>query len=167
VDYRAATPEDEPFLREMLWLAYNWREQSVAADHWPDPDGPRRYVDGFGRPGDGGVIAETDGQPAGAAWYRLLPADDAGYGYVDDDVPELTIGVAAAYRGQGVAAELLERLKAMAAAAGFRALSLSVEPDNHAKKLYERAGFEPPGGSGGSVTLLADLLVGPARGGAS
>jgi len=54
VDYRAATPEDEPFLREMLWLAYNWREQSVAADHWPDPDGPRCYVDGFGRPGDGG-----------------------------------------------------------------------------------------------------------------
>ena len=37
MDYRAATPADEPFLREMLWLAYNWRDQSVAADHWPDP----------------------------------------------------------------------------------------------------------------------------------
>jgi ribosomal protein S18 acetylase RimI-like enzyme len=157
VDYRAATPADEPFLREMLWLAYNWRDQSAAADHWPDPDGPRRYVEGFGRPGDAGVIAETGGEPAGAAWYRLLRADDAGYGYVDDDVPELTIGVAAAYRGQGVAAELLERLKAAAAAEGFRTLSLSVEPDNHALKLYERAGFEPAGGSGGSVTLLATL----------
>ena len=41
--YRAATPADEPFLREMLWLAYNWRDESAAKDHWPDPDGPRRY----------------------------------------------------------------------------------------------------------------------------
>ena len=157
MDYRAATPADEPFLREMLWLAYNWRDQSVAADHWPDPDGPRRYVEGFGRAGDGGVIAEEDGVLAGAAWYRLLPESDAGYGYVADDVPELTIGVAAPFRGRGVAGELLERLKAMAAADGLRGLSLSVEPDNHARRLYERAGFEPAGGSGGSVTLLAAL----------
>ena len=157
MDYRPATPADEPFLHEMLWLAYNWRDQTVAADHWPDPDGPRRYVQGFGRPGDAGVIAETGGEPAGAAWYRLLPAADAGYGYVADDIPEVTIGVSAAHRGQGVAAELLERLKATAAADGLRGLSLSVEPDNHARRIYERAGFEPAGGSGGSVTLLAAL----------
>jgi ribosomal protein S18 acetylase RimI-like enzyme len=157
VVYRAATPADEPFLREMLWLAYNWRDQSVAKDHWPDPDGPRRYVEGFGRAGDGGVIAEAGGEPAGAAWYRLLPAADAGYGYVADDIPEVTIGVAAAHRGRGVAAELLERLKAAAAAEGLRALSLSVEPDNRALRIYERAGFEPAGRSGGSVTMLADL----------
>ncbi len=157
MECRAATPADEPFLREMLWLAYNWRDQTVAPDHWPDPDGPRRYVEGFGRPGDAGVVAETGEEPAGAAWYRLLPAADAGYGYVADDVPEVTIGVAAAHRGQGVAAELLERLKAAAAADGLRALSLSVEPDNHALRLYERAGFEPAGQSGGSVTLLATL----------
>ncbi|HEX5859292.1 MAG TPA: GNAT family N-acetyltransferase [Microbacterium sp.] len=157
MEYRRAAPADEPFLREMLWLAYNWRDETVAADHWPDPDGPRRYVEGFGRPGDGGVIAETGGEPAGAAWYRLLPAADAGYGYVADDIPEVTIGVAAAHRGQGVAAELLERLKAAAAADGLRGLSLSVEPDNHALRIYERAGFEPAGGSGGSVTLMATL----------
>ena len=157
MDYRAATPADEPFLREMLWLAYNWRDQAVAADHWPDPDGPRRYVEGFGRAGDAGVIAEEEGELAGAAWYRLLPAADAGYGYVADDVPELTIGVAAGYRGRGVAGELLERLKATAAAEGLRGLSLSVEPDNHALRIYERAGFEPAGRSGGSVTLLATL----------
>ena len=157
MDYRAATPAGEPFLREMLWLAYNWRDETVAADHWPDPDGPRRYVEGFGRPGDVGVIAESGGESAGAAWCRLLPASDAGYGYVADDVPEVTIAVAAAHRGQGVAAELLERLKTEAAADGVRALSLSVEPDNHALRIYERAGFEPAGRSGGSVTLMATL----------
>jgi ribosomal protein S18 acetylase RimI-like enzyme len=157
LDHRAATPADEPFLREMLWLAYNWRDQTVAADHWPDPDGPRRYVEGFGRPGDGGVIAEEDGVPAGAAWYRLLPASDAGYGYVADDIPELTIGVAAAFRGRGVAAELIERLASHARAEGQSGISLSVEPDNHARRIYERAGFEPVGSSGGSITLLLRL----------
>jgi ribosomal protein S18 acetylase RimI-like enzyme len=157
LDYRPATAADEPFLREMLWLAYNWRDQSAPAGHWPDPDGPRRYVEGFGRTGDGGVIAEEAGAPAGAAWYRVLPASDAGYGYVADDVPELTIGVAAAYRGRGVAAALLEQLKDTAAADGFRALSLSVEPDNHARRIYERHGFEPAGGTGGSLTLVARL----------
>jgi len=157
MDYRAATPADEPFLREMLWLAYNWRDQTAAADHWPDPDGPRRYVEGFGRPGDGGVVAEEDGVPAGATWYRRLPAADAGYGYVADDIPELTIGVAAAFRGRGVAAGLLEHLKARAEAEGLSGISLSVEPDNHARRIYERAGFEPAGSSGGSVTLLLNL----------
>jgi ribosomal protein S18 acetylase RimI-like enzyme len=157
VDYRAATPADEPFLRAMLWLAYNWRDETAAQDHWPDPDGPRRYVQGCGRPGDAGVIAHTGGGSAGAAWYRLLPAVDAGYGYVADDVPEVTIGVAPLFRGRGIAGELLERLMATAAAEGFRALSLSVEPDNHALRIYERAGFEPAGRSGGSVTLMATL----------
>ncbi len=157
MEYRRATPADEPFLRDMLWLAYNWRDATVAADHWPDPDGPRRYVEGFGRPGDAGVIAETGGEPAGAAWCRLLSASDAGYGYVADDIPEVTIGVVAGHRGLGIAAELLERLKAAAAADGVRALSLSVEPDNHALRIYERAGFEPAGRSGGSVTLMATL----------
>ena len=70
-------------------------------------------------------------------------------------MPELTIGVARPRAG--VAAELLERLKAAAAADGLRALSLSVEPDNHALRIYERAGFEPAGRSGGSVTLMATL----------
>ena len=60
-------------------------------------------------------------------------------------------------KAERLAAELLERLKATAAADGFRALSLSVEPDNNAKRIYERAGFEPAGGSGGSVTLMATL----------
>ena len=141
----------------MLWLASNWRDESAGPDEWPNEDVPRRYVAGFGRPGDGGVVAEADGEPAGAAWYRLLPASDAGYGYVADDVPELTIAVAAGHRGRGVAAGLIERLKAMAAGEGFRALSLSVELDNPARRIYERAGFAPAGRSGGSVTLLAAL----------
>ena len=95
MDYRAATPADEPFLREMLWLAYNWRDQSVAADHWPDPDGPRRYVEGFGRPRGRGRDRGDRGRARGRRLVPVAAGLDAGYGYVADDVPELTIGVAA------------------------------------------------------------------------
>jgi len=45
----------------------------------------------------------------------------------------------------------------MAAAAGFRAISLSVEPDNPARRLYERAGFTRAGTVGGAWTMRATL----------
>ena len=157
VTYRPATPDDEPFLLEMLWLAFHWRDESAAEPGtWPDPEAPRRYLEEFGRPGDAGVIAEAAGTPVGAAWYRLLPADDPGYGWVEG-VPELTIAVAAAHRGQGIAGELITRLVDRAGEEGFSGVSLSVEPDNAARRLYERLGFEKVGEVGGSWTLLENI----------
>ena len=159
VAYRPAAPDDEPFLLEMLWLAFHWRDESAAEPGaWPDPEAPRRYLEGFGRPGDAGVIAEEAGTPVGAAWYRLLPADDPGYGWVEG-VPELTIAVAAAHRGQGIAGELITRLVDRAREDGFSGVSLSVEPDNAARRLYERLGFEKVGEVGGAWTLLEYSLT--------
>jgi len=157
ITFRLATPADEPLLLEMLWLAFHWRHEATAADRWPDPEAPRRYVEGFGRPGDAGVVAEHEGTLAGATWYRLLPASDRGYGYVGDDVPELTLAVAAGYRRRGVASALLERLVGEAEAGGFASISLSVEPDNPALRLYRRHGFVRAGEVGGSWTMVRSL----------
>ena len=148
---RAATPDDEPFLAEMLALAANWRE------HAPPNPVPQRYVEGFGRPGDVGVVAESAGVPAGAAWCRLLTGPGRGYGHVADDIPELAIGVASEHRGQGLGSALIEALKTAVADAGYRAVSLSVEPDNPSRRIYERAGFLRTGTQGGSWTMLAEL----------
>jgi GNAT superfamily N-acetyltransferase len=154
ITYRAAAPGDVKLLTRMLWVAFNWRNEAVSEQHWPDPSAAAKYVDGFGRHGDAGVVAAVAGQGVGAAWYRLLPADDPGYGFVAPDIPELTLAVAPQARGQGIGTALMQRLLDRAVADRIAAISLSVEPDNPAMHLYLALEFEPVGGSGGSITML-------------
>jgi ribosomal protein S18 acetylase RimI-like enzyme len=160
--FRRASVDDVDFLWEMLYHA------SYAADLGaPGPGALRehpelaRYVDGWGRRADLGVIAvddETD-ERVGAAWLRLLTGDAKGYGYVDDDTPELAIAVLPAHRGQGVGEQLLREL--LDAARGTsRAVSLSVRTDNPARRLYERVGFRTVPGTdpaGASITMMRAL----------
>jgi ribosomal protein S18 acetylase RimI-like enzyme/ketosteroid isomerase-like protein len=141
---RAAVADDEPFLTAMVRLAAGWRDDAPA----PMTPALERYVRGFGRPGDRGVV--VDGQ--GAAWLRLL---EDGHGFVAPDVPELAMAVVPAARGLGLGGALLARL--IAGARGHPALSLSVEPGNPALRLYERHGFEKVGESGGAWTMLRRL----------
>ena len=104
LEIRLAQPDDEPFLWDMGWEATAMdagmralgREAAFAIPH------VRRYLDGWGRPGDAAVVAVTaDGQRLGAAWYRFFPAEEPGWGFVAADVPELSIGVVGEARGTG------------------------------------------------------------------
>ncbi len=52
---------------------------------------------------------------------------------------------------------MLAALVAAAREHGLAALSLSVEPDNRARHLYERFGFQEVGTEGGSLTMLLRL----------
>src|SRR6266545_5496611 len=107
---RAAVTGDEGFLWQML------REAAHAGDDVDGVDALKRlpelarYVEGWGRPSDLGVVASWHGDPVGAAWLRLLVGDNKAYGYVDDSTPELAIAVDPALTGQGIGAALLKRL---------------------------------------------------------
>jgi GNAT superfamily N-acetyltransferase len=157
IETRRATAADEPFLREMLFLA---PFVPPGADPLPrlDLESPEltHYVDGFGRPGDLGVIARSDVGDIGAAWVRQLTSEDPGYGYVDDATPELTIAVAPEWRGQGVGLRLMRGLIG-AATGSVSAISLSCDPANPAMNLYDRLGFVAVGESGTSITMLLHL----------
>ncbi len=125
------------FLGDMLRHAYYWHVGE-------DPDRPvARYVRGWGRPGDAGVVALEGSGPVGAAWYRLFPEREAGFGFVDEQTPELTVAVVPAKRGRGIGSELLEALLGRAREEGHRQLSLSVEPGSAQEQYYRRFGFEP------------------------
>jgi ribosomal protein S18 acetylase RimI-like enzyme len=154
---RPATTADLPFLEAMLYEAATWRPetQPPAEAVLADPH-VARYLSGWGRTGDGGVVAEVD-RPVGAAWFRLFSADEPGYGFVAPDVPELSIGVASDSRGRGIGTRLVEALLDVARADGHGAISLSVEPDNRARRIYERAGFARVADDGGAWTMLLEL----------
>lgn len=131
--------QDVRFLRDMLHHAYYWREREPGEGPGP----VSLYVKGWGRPGDTALIAVEDGFPVGAAWYRRFRRDRPGYGFVDEDTPELAIAVVPSRRGHGVGNSLLNALFECAREDGHRALSLSVEAGNDALLgFYEKHGFE-------------------------
>jgi ribosomal protein S18 acetylase RimI-like enzyme len=119
----------------MLRHALYWRERIPGSR-------TSRYVRGWGRPEDTAVIALEGGFAVGAAWYRLFTAEEPGYGFVDESTPELAIAVVPSKRGHGIGEKLLTSLMDRAREAGYESLSLSVEPENPSRKLYERQGFE-------------------------
>ncbi len=148
---RPAGTQDLPFLRDMLRHAYYARWGTEA-------DVPlERYVAGWGRPGDRALVAIDEFQPVGAAWYRLFPPDEPGYGFVDEGTPELTIAIVPSMRGRGLGRDLLEALLGQARDDGFARISLSVEPDNPAIRLYEQHGFARVGERAGASVMLATL----------
>lgn len=160
---RAADAGDIDALRAAGVEAMNWTGEArfTLEDYLSQPK-LSRYLEGWPRGGDVGVVAETAaGTPVGAAWCRFLAADDAGYGFVRDDIPELTIGVQPGHRGAGIGTALLEGLLGEAAARSIPAISLSVEDGNRARALYERLGFRTVGRNGGSDTLLLELPRNP------
>ena len=142
---------DVRFLRDMLRHAYYWRMSESA-------DLPvARYVLNWGRPGDEGLVALDDANPVGAAWFRLFPREEAGFGFVDEQTPELTIAVVPSRRGRGFGHELMTGLLERARRAGYERLSLSVEKDSPAVSLYERYGFRRVGESDDALTMVAEL----------
>jgi GNAT superfamily N-acetyltransferase len=106
------------------------------------------------------VAVDDNGTPIGAAWWRTFTAEAPAFGFVDEQTPEVAIGVVAERRGEGVGAALLLALHDAARADGLTRLSLSVERENFAMRLYERLGYVEVGGDEGAATMLLDLTTG-------
>ncbi len=140
-----AEPADEPFLWTMLYHAAQMDKDGAAG-----PEAARghpyldRYVAGWGRPTDLGVIGLEHGLQVGAVWSRLLIGADRTYGYIDDQTPELAAAMLPAYLGRGIGTRLMAAYLELARAQ-FPAVALNVRADNPALRLYQRAGFEVVG----------------------
>ncbi len=140
---RKAVKSDGSFIRDMFYEAIFVPEGKKKPDFSIifDPK-LRKYSEGWMQPKDLGFIAVLENEPAGAAWIRLFPPEDPGYGYVDQHTPELTIAVKEGFKGQGIGKSLLTRLLQEAAKAGWKKVSLSVTKENTpAVSLYRQAGF--------------------------
>jgi GNAT superfamily N-acetyltransferase len=159
IEIRQARSGDRAFIESMAVEAVNWdparatlSPEAIAADPTLE-----RYLAGWPRPGDLGVVAEADGVAIGAAWLRFFDASEPGYGFIAADIPEISIAVLPGWRGQGIGGRLLDRLVDLARTEGIGAMSLSVEAANRARHLYERHGFRPVVGHGDAITMRLDL----------
>ncbi len=149
---RKGSAADVPFMRSMLAHAYGWRVNAL------DADIPlTRYVDNWGRAGDVVLIAHETGNRVGAAWLRVFRASEPGYGFVDEQTPELSISVVPSRRKHGLGQELLDALLEKAKAEGHTQVSLSVEKDSPAVHFYERNGFNATGESEGGLVMVRTL----------
>ena len=140
IQIRKIHPDEYGLLREFLYQAIYLPEGA--------PPPPRSVVDlpelqvyiaGFGtHSGDDCLVAEAEGTVVGAAWSRIM--ED--YGHIDSSTPSLAISMLPGYRGLGIGTQLLNGLLLLLQENGYLRASLSVQKENPALRLYERAGFQ-------------------------
>ena len=71
----------------------------------------------------------------GKGWDEMEDEAKAGEFYID------SLSVSLPYRSQGVGTALIEKAKEIAQEQGISMVTLAVEPQNRAKKLYQKLGF--------------------------
>ena len=135
--------EDTHYSYRNTWIAEVDRERAEA-------DGERTVVGGV----RAGMMIAVDGEhyreqrdkmypqlkglfdvAFGKGWDDMEDEAKAGEFYID------SLAVSLPYRNQGVGTALIEKAKEMAKEKGISVVTLAVEPENKAKKLYQRLGF--------------------------
>lgn len=145
---RPLRTDEQALLSQAVLGNINWAGPRFALDDVMNTPTIAHYV-----AADEGLVAE-DGGPVGVVWLRFFPADDPGYGFVEESIPELSIWVAEGHRGRGLGGQLLDGIIALARERGMPGISLSVEKGNPARHLYERHGFLPAGEGHNPGTLV-------------
>jgi len=127
----------------MLGEAAVWRpdKQTPTAEQVLADPRYALYLAGWPRPGDYGLIADHDG-PLGAAWCRTYTEINHGYGYVAEDVPEISIAVIASRRHEGIGRRLLVDLVEKSVAQGHSSEPQRERGQSSTRPL--RVGWLPP-----------------------
>src|SRR4051812_26338543 len=107
-EMRALSAADEDVLWEMLFYASHSEEEAGSSVEGVKANpGLARYVAGWGAAFDFGYVARAS-EVVGACWARRLTGDGRGYGWVDDETPELAIAIGPGGRGNGMGTRLLQ-----------------------------------------------------------
>jgi GNAT superfamily N-acetyltransferase len=144
VEIRELRRDETAFLREMLYAAIAWnpeRQLPLPAAELLQLPQLTMFHEGWGRAGDTALVAEEDGRLLGLVWYRFFTEEVHGEGYVDEQTPEVAVAVVDERRGSGIGTALMEAIHERARAEGVARISLSVDHDNPARRLYERLGY--------------------------
>lgn len=157
---RPVTREDTDAVQLALYLAVTWDAKTapppeIAVQH-PEL---RFFWEDWGRLGDVGVVAECDSNPVGAAFGRLFTEQQHSHGFVDEETPEICIGIIETSRGTGLGRRLMVALHDEASAQGIETLSLSVNITNPALGLYRSLGYQELDRDDDSIRMLKSMLA--------
>lgn len=144
VEIRDLRPDETLFLEEMLLAALAWNpDVELPPREWvmAHPQVAPFHSNWGNHPGDTGLVADEDGTALGLAWYRYFTETEHGEGFVDEQTPEVAIAVVEGHRGRGLGLALMEAIHDRAREQGAARISLSVDPENPAKRLYLRLGY--------------------------
>lgn len=113
------------------------------------------YIKDFGKfKDDIALVAEVDKrQIIGMIWSRIM--ND--YGHIDDETPSLAMSVTKEYQNKGIGTDLLKELIKILRKKNYKKVSLSVQKDNYAVKLYQKIGFKTYRESGEEFIMLLEL----------
>lgn len=122
---------------------------------------------------DLGLYAMVEHEMAGAIWSRKMQVEHTCQAFIDEQTPVISMAVLPKYQKQGIASAMLEQFLQEASVL-YKQVCVSVVADSHAKKIYEKFGFETVGENISAVdgsktlTLLKTLegttLVRPSEG---
>lgn len=155
---RTAQPDDIELLKEALYISVVWdADQPSTLEQVVGHPELAQYWENWGRPGDLGVVAERDGQYLGAAFGRFFTEDRPSYGFVDEQTPEVGIGIIEDERGKGLGRQMMVQLEDLYREYGSKRLSLSVNFTNPARHLYESLGYVEVGQDDNSSQMVKVL----------
>lgn len=143
--FRPLVPADQDRLWHWLHIAL-WDPPPAALRPLAvlQEPGVRLYAEGWGRPDDIGVVAQVDGEDAGACWMRHLP-DGQGLAWVDMATPQLGIALEPAFQHRGIGRPMMQAALQAAWLRGVPQVALTVHPENPAQRLYAACGFAERG----------------------
>ena len=143
LQYRPLTEQEVAFLEEMFYQALFVRpgEEPYPREIIRHPELQKYYTAWGSRKHDLAIVVEKDQQLIGAVWGRQFSAEFPGYGFIDEQTPEVTIAIQPEFRGQGIGQALLEQIEAAYLQVGISTLSLSVDQLSPAIRLYLRCGY--------------------------
>ncbi len=132
-------PNLESFLYEAIFVPEGVEKPGKDILNLPEL---KVYINDFGKTADLCLVADYKGTLVGAIWSRLFSEHNKGFGFIDEQTPELSMSVKESYRQQGIGKQLLttmiEKLKRLE----YKQVSLSVARANFALDMYLKFGFE-------------------------
>lgn len=136
---REMLPVEYPLLSDFLYEAIFQRdENNLLLRSVINEPSLKIYIEGFGeKEHDYCICAEVNGKVIGAVWTRCI----RGYGSIHNDVPEFAISLFKDFRGSGIGTALMKSMLEHLNNKGYKEVSLAVQKDNYALRMYQKVGF--------------------------